>query len=514
MNAFATKTIRTAIATLGTLAALAGCASVGPDYARPNDDAPLQYKAAELGAWKEGHPLDHLPKGEWWTVFRDTDLDALQRQALEANQELKAAFAAVEQARFVAGYARSEIFPSLSSGSGYTRERFSLNQDPSLGGAVRENFRAPLDLSYEIDLWGRIRRSVEGARADAAASAAAFHNLSLVLQADLAQNYFALRALDSETQVLTLGRDLRIEQLEIVTSRFDSGLGSELDVARAQTELAVAEGELAEVVQRRSELENAIAILAGQPPSGFRIAPRAVATVDWEANIPDIPAGLPSQLLERRPDVAEAERRLAAENARIGVAKAAFFPDIPLTASGGYQSASTGNVFSWDSRAWFIGPIVSLPIFSGGRNEANLEFAKASYRAAIARYRQSVLVAFGDVENAVQSIHYLGEQAEAQRRALESAQLTRALALEGYEVGITGFLDVIEADRAALQSERAVAQLAGQLQIASVLLIKSLGGGWQRDGDGEEFVAIEASGAVGRLASRQKTARAHKSVSL
>ncbi len=465
-------------APLAAAALLAGCATVGPDYERPDDPAPLQYKASELGRWKQGQPLDHLPKGSWWEAFGDAQLNDLQRRAQEANQELKTALASVEQARSVARIARSELYPNLGAGAGFRRERFSDNQEPNFGAAITENYQTGLDLSYELDLWGRIRRGLEGARADAAATVAAYHNLSLVLQADLAQNYFGLRALDAEIAVLRRGKDLRVEQVEIVTSRFDSGLGNELDVARAQTELATAEAELAALERRRAELENAIAILVGEPPPSFRLAAEPNALEERLAQALQIPAGLPSELLERRPDVAAAERRLAAENARIGVAKAAFFPDIRLTGSGGYQSAEVDELFDWGSRAWSIGPSLSLPLFAGGRNRANLEQAEASYDAAVARYRQSVLVAFGDVENALQSIHFLEQEAQAQHRALENARLTRQLALEAYDVGITGYLDVIEADRAALQNERASAQLAGRRHVASVQLIKALGGGW------------------------------------
>jgi multidrug efflux system outer membrane protein len=453
---------------------LAGPFTVGPDYKRPETETPAQYKATDLGHWKEAKPLDHLPKGSWWEIFGDADLNALQQKALESNQDLKAAFASVNQARAAARIARSEFFPNLDLNPGFRRERFSPNQEPDFGSITANTFRAPLDLSYEIDLWGRVRRGFEGARADAAAMLAAFHNLLLTLQADVAQNYFNLRALDLEIATLERSVQLRNEQINIVNARLDSGLGTPLDVARARTELATTEAELASVNRRRVELENALAILTGQQPSTFRIAARP----DWQAQPPLIPAGLPSELLERRPDIAEAERQLAAENARIGVAKAAFFPSLRLTGSGGFLSADVESLFNWESRVWSIGPSLSLPIFAGGRNRANLQRARDRFEEYVARYRQRILVAFADVENSLAAIHHLNVQAAAQQRAFSSATEARNLANESFSAGLIDYLDVIDSDRAALQTQRGTVQLTGQQLVATVQLIKALGGSW------------------------------------
>jgi multidrug efflux system outer membrane protein len=258
----------------------------------------------------------------------------------------------------------------------------------------------------------------------------------------------------------------------------DSGLGLELDVARAETELANVEGEIASLQRQRTELENALAILVGESASTFKIAPLATSTNGWDPQPPVIPAGLPSDLLERRPDVAEAERRLAADNARIGVAKAAFFPVLRLTGSGGFVSADVEDVFNWESRAWSIGPSISLPIFAGGRNQANLAGARDQHEVSVARYRQQVLVAFSEVEDALAAIRCLEEEATAQDRAWTSARRAYELARESFTAGITDYLDVIDADRAALQSRRINMQLAGQRMNAVVQLIKALGGGW------------------------------------
>lgn len=454
----------------------AGWFKVGPDYRPPTNDVPAEYKSMETGTWKEGRPLDSVPKGEWWKIFQIEELNALEQQALESNQELKAAMARVEQARSVARISRSELFPNLQLDPGYTRQRYSPNQEPSFGGVTVNDFRMPLDLSYEIDLWGRVRRGFEGARADAQSALAAFHNILLLLESDVAQNYFALRALDAEIDTVRGTVELRQEQVKLVRSRFEGGIGNELDIARAETELAITEAEAASLAQRRSELENAIAILAGKNPSTFRVP--ILTRADWNPAPPEIPSGLPGDLLERRPDVAEAERQLAAANARIGVAKAAFFPVLTLTGSGGYVSADVDSLFNWSSRAWSIGPSLSLPIFSGGRNRANFKRSQSAYQEAVARYRQQVLVAFAEVENSLSLIAHLREQAAAQERAVTSARRAASLALDRFRSGIVSYLEVVDANRDALQTERVRAQLAGQRLAASVRLIKALGGGW------------------------------------
>jgi len=454
----------------------AGLLTVGPDYKRPTSSAPANYKAVELGAWKQGQPLDNLPKGNWWEVFGDASLNELESEALRANQELKAAVARVDQARATARVARSELLPSLNFDPSFTRERFSPNQVPSFGGLTANTFRAPLDLSYEVDLWGRVRRSFQSARADAQASLAAFYNVLLTLQADVAQNYFTLRALDAEIATVVGTLDLRKEQVRLVRSRFEGGIGNELDIARAETELAATEAEAALLARRRAELENAIAILIGSNPASFRLV--AASANNWNPQPPGVPAGLPAELLERRPDVAEAERQLASANARIGVAKAAFFPVLTLTGSGGYVSADIDSLFKWDGRAWSIGPSLSLPLFAGGRNRATYKRSQAAYDETVARYRQQVLVAFGEVENSLSGIHHLATQAAAQQRAVANARRAANLATDRYRSGIVSYLEVVDASRDALSAERANAQLAGQRLIAAVQLIKALGGGW------------------------------------
>jgi NodT family efflux transporter outer membrane factor (OMF) lipoprotein len=461
---------------LAPFSAQAGSLTVGPDYQPPTNSFPENYKAVELGQWKEGRPLDSVPKGNWWEVFDDTNLNGLELQAMQANQSLKAAVARVEQARATARVARSDLLPGLNLDPSFTRQRYSPNESPSFGTLTANTWQAPLDLSYEIDLWGRVRRGFESARADAQGSLAAFGNVLLTLQADAAQNYFRLRALDAEIATVTGTVDLRKEQVRLVRSRFNGGIGNDLDIARAETELATTEAEAASLAQQRATLENAIAILAGNNPASFHLA--AANSGNWNPPPPEIPAGLPSDLLERRPDIAQAERQLASANARIGVAKAAFFPVLTLTGSGGYLSADVDTLFNWNSRTWSIGPSLSLPIFAGGRNKANYRRSQAVFEESVANYRQQVLVAFGEVEDSLSGIRHLADQSSAQQRAVTNARRAVDLATDRYRSGIVSYIEVVDASRDALQAERGNAQLAGERLIAAVQLIKALGGGW------------------------------------
>ena len=309
---------------------------------------------------------------------------------------------------------RSSTYPS------WNRQRYSPNQVPSFGNLTANAFSVPLDFSYEVDLWGRVRRGFESARADAQASLADYYNVLLTLHSDVAQNYFGLRSLDAEIAIVARTVDLRKEQVRLVRSRFEGGIGNELDVARAETEQSTTEADLASLDRRRAELENALAILVGANPVVFRLS--AHTPDNWNPTPPEIPPGLPGELLERRPDVGEAERSLASANAKIGVAKAAFFPVVNLTASGGYLSGEVENLFNWGSRVWSVGPSVSLPLFAGGRNRANYHRSQAAFEEAVARYRQQVLVAFGDVENSLSGIRHLIDQYAAQQRAVTQAR--------------------------------------------------------------------------------------------
>ncbi len=459
---------------LAAPSASAGWLKVGPDYHAPTNEAPVAYKSADLGQWKEGAPLDNVPKGAWWEVFHDAFLDNLERQAENANQQLRAAVARVDQARATARVARADLMPSLYFYPSFTQQRYSPNQEPAFGALTANTWQTPLDLSYEVDLWGRVRRNFEASRADAQSSLATFYNVLLTLQTDVAQNYFALRSLDSEITIVSNTMDLRHQQVQLVRSRYEGGIGNELETAQAQAELATTEADAASLAQRRAQLENAIAILAGQNPANFHIAP----VTNWNPQPPAIPAGLPSELLERRPDVAAAERDLAAANARIGVAKASFFPVLSLTGSAGFLSADLNSLFDWSSRVWTVGPSLSLPIFAGGRLRANYHHSQAAFAEAVANYRQQTLVAFGDVENSLSAIKYLYDQEQAQKRAVANSQRAAQLATDRYTSGIVSYLEVIDTSRDTLTAQRADAELTGQRLNAAVQLIKALGGGW------------------------------------
>ncbi len=450
----------------------AGPLTVGPDYKRPTDAAPATFRDAP--EWKEAAPADALAKGRWWELFNDAALNALVERATTNNQSLRAALARFDQARAAARITRGGLLPSLELNPDAKRERFSQNQIPDFNLTHATTLRVPLDLSYEIDLWGRVRRSFESARADAQASAADFHNALLSVQADTAQNYFNLRAIDRQRVVVRESIKLRREARNILQGRVDAGTAPELDLARADTEVASAEVDMARLERQRNSLETALAILTGTAAPQFAV----VEANEKIAALPTIPPALPSELLERRPDIASAERQLAAANARIGVAKAAFFPVLRLTGSAGFASAELDSLFNWDSRVWSIGPSISLPIFAGGRNRANLARARGAFEEAAARYRQQVLVAFGEVQENLTALKLLAAEAEAVARTREAALRTYEYSRIRYEGGVVSYLEVIESQRTLLLAELDAARLLGQRQSTAIQLIKALGGGW------------------------------------
>lgn len=476
------------LASITTLAA--ALPSVGPDYRRPDAVASSAYRDVSAGntGWKEAAPADTLARGAWWKLFNDPVLNELAERALVANQDLRAAAARVDQARAAAGLALSAYFPSVNVGAVSSRDRNSGTLDDGRPAQQSTTHVGALQASWEIDLFGRVRRLNESARADAAASAANFESVRLALIADVATSYFSLRALDQEIAFVTDGIGLRRRALEIVTSRRQSGTATDFDVARAEAELAAAEAESAALANRRSALQNALAVLLGEPASDFHLPtpnPQLSALnsqlTGTSQLIPTVPAGLPAELLERRPDVAAAERALAAANARIGVAEAAFFPAISLTGSTGYASGDIDRLFQTDSRIWSIGPSLYLPIFQGGRNRANLARSRAAYEEAVAVFRQRVLIAFREVQDALTASRLLAEQAAAQDRALASARRAGDLARTRYDAGFVNYFEIIDAQRTVLATERASAQLTAQRLNTNVFLIKSLGGGWTAD---------------------------------
>ncbi len=454
---------------------LAGCA-VGPDYKRPETAVPAAF--AEAGPWKVAAPKDSLPKGAWWKIFHDPALDALETQATGASPTIQAAVARRDQAFALAGLSRSELFPQLSLDPSGSRTRFSGNRQTQVTATrqayTTNSFNLPLDLGYEIDLWGRVRRANESARALAEASDAAYQTVLLGVQADVAQVYFTLRSLTVESGLVDRSIDTRRKALDLVRTLYSGGAGAQLDVLQAETELASAESDALTLAQSRTVLRHLLALLCGQLPENFAFDD----TGTLPDAVPALPVGLPSELLERRPDVAGAERTLAATSAQIGFAKSAFFPSISLIGSAGYNSNDLNSVFNWDSRQWSLGPSLSLPIFQGGRNMANYDRAKAAYAEAVANYREHVLVAFQEVENGLSSLRNLDQQSLVLARAVSSSRQAATLSTLRYKAGLVSYLEVIDAERTALQNERIATQFNAQRFVASVLLVKAFGGGW------------------------------------
>jgi multidrug efflux system outer membrane protein len=459
-----------ALALAGAVALFAGCA-VGPNYSRPAVAAPTTWKETAVTTNAAVLPA------EWWTIFNDAELDSLEAQAVTANQDLKRAVARVTEARALARVSKAEWYPAISANAAYSRNRLSENRaNAPLADLESNDYRSSFDLSYELDVWGRVRRSVQAANADAAAITADLQVVLLTLTADVARNYQTLRSLDNEKRVIEATVALRTDELQLQETRYRAGLINEVDVMRARTELANVEAERHAITRHRAVVEHALAVLCGEPPAHFEVRAKA-------SNItpPEVPAGLPSSLLQRRPDLVEAEQNLEAASARIGVAKAAFFPTIKLTGAAGYASADLGSLVDWPSRVGSLGPSISVPVFQGGRNRANLKATEARYEQSVAGYRGAVLNAFREVEDALSDLTTLASQAEAVHRALVSSGDTAALANERYQKGLTSYLDVVDAQRAALQAERQETQLRGERIISTILLAKALGGGWERD---------------------------------
>ncbi|WP_246793635.1 efflux transporter outer membrane subunit [Burkholderia perseverans] len=469
-----------------TAALLAACA-VGPDYKRPEAATPAAFKEAptlaageQAGTWKPAEPADAGQRGEWWKVFGDPALDALEQQALDANQNLKAAAARVQEARAATRAARSAWFPSLDAGFGPTREGVSSASQfqPQGSGPINATlWRAQGTVSYEADLFGSVSRNVEASRADAAQSEALFQSVRLALQADVAQNYFELRQLDSDQDLYRRTVALREESLKLTQRRFSEGDIDDLDVSRAKNELASAQADAVGVARRRAASEHALAILLGKAPAdfGFKEAPIVPVTLK-------IPPGLPSALLERRPDVAAAERAMAAANARIGLAKSAYFPKLNISGAFGYEASTLGDLFMWSSRTFLLGPFagtaLTLPLFDGGRRSAGVQQARASYEEQVANYRQQVLVAFREVEDNLSDLRLLDDQIRAQGDAVSASQRAAKLSRTQYQEGQIAYLDVIDSERTVLQSQLQANQLTGAQAVSTVNLIRALGGGW------------------------------------
>jgi len=453
---------------------LGGCA-VGPRYSRPSAPAPTDYKETPQN-WKPAQPADQALRGKWWEIYRDPDLNALEEKINISNQSLKAAQAQFAQARATVRYNRANYFPTITVGPSATRERFSGNRPLNATPGVPETTNdliIPVDMSYEPDVWGRVRRTVEAARADAQASLADLESVRLSVHAELAVDYFQARELDAEAQLLDGTVASYTKQLELTNNRYKGGVASQVDVAQAQTQLETARAQAIDVRAQRSQYEHAIAVLIGEPASTFNLP---VASLN--ATPPIIPPGLPSELLERRPDIASNERQMASANARIGIAKAAYFPLFNLGPSAGFESTTIVNWLSSPSAFASAGASAVVTAFDVGRRRAASDQARAGYDQAVANYRQSVLTAYQEVEDNLAGLRLLEDESTTEAAAVAAAEHSLALSNNRYRGGVTTYLEVITAQATALADERTAVQIAGRRMVDSVLLIKALGGGW------------------------------------
>jgi NodT family efflux transporter outer membrane factor (OMF) lipoprotein len=459
-----------------TAAMLAACAA-GPDYRKPAVDMPAAWTVE--APWRAGTPNDMAAKGPWWQRFGDPQLDALERQALAGNQVLAAANARLAQARSIVNAASAGMFPQIGLSTRAARQKISAERPLTNYAApnfstVQNDYAMSLTASYEADLFGRVQRSIEGVRASAEQSAADLENTRLLLTADLALAYFSLRQLDIELDVLARSINLQRRALELATARHDLGATSGLDVAQQQALLDTTLTQVDVLRRQRAQFEHAIATLTGTPAPLFALAPEV-----REMTPPAVPIGIPSDVLERRPDVASAERAMAAANAQIGVASAAFYPSIMLAPTLGVDSRTLAALFDAPSMLWSLGVSATQSLFDAGRLNANVDFARAGYDVAVANYRRVVLTAMQEVEDGITGMAALERAFNQARTAILSAERVLDLANSRYEGGVATYLDVITAQQALLNSERQAAQLQGQRLLASVFLIKALGGDWQ-----------------------------------
>jgi len=471
---------RRAAGLAGLVAVLLGGCMVGPKYKRPS--APMTPAYKEMDGWKTAQPSDHLPRGQWWTVFGDSELNALEEQIAAANQNLRIAEARLRQARALVRFNRAALFPTISASAGASAVRDSGNRPfltpnasaiPGIGHGATGDLLFGLDMSYEIDLWGRVRRTVEAARHEAQATAADLETARLSLQAELALDYFELRAADAQKQLLDETVKAFEAALRLTTNRFEGGAAPKSDVAQAQTQFDTTKAQATDVTVQRAQLEHAIATLIGKPPAAFGLSPRPLATPP-----PDIPVGMPSQLLERRPDIAAAERRVAEANQQIGIAKAAYYPTVMLNASVGFEGSSFGNLFNASSLLWSVGASITQTIIDGGRRRATSDAAIAAYDATVAGYRQTTLSAFQQVEDNLAALRILEQEAQEQRRAVQSAELSLQLFTNRYRGGVDNYLQVITAQTVTLANQRNEIDILRRRMDASVLLVKAIGGGW------------------------------------
>jgi efflux transporter, outer membrane factor (OMF) lipoprotein, NodT family len=459
----------------GMLAVLSACAAVGPNYVKPAPLPPqakatisLSYK--EVDGWRLAQPKDNVLRGNWWEIYAIPELNALEEQVAAANQNVAQADANYRQAQALVRASRSGFYPAVTGGASVTRSRRSSE----VGGLGASNdFLLPIDFSWEVDLWGRVRRTVEANQAGAQASQADLASVLLSAQALLAQDYFQLRTIDAQKKVLEDTIEGYQKTLDLTKNRYSAGVAARADVLQAETQLKTAQAQSIDLELQRAQLSHAMALLVGKPPSAF-----SIPVAPLVATPPAVPIGVPSDLLERRPDIAVAERSVAAANARIGVAEAAFYPNVTLSASAGLEAASLAKWLTWPARFWSVGPAVSEVLFNGGLRQAQTEQARAAYDAEVAAYRQTVLTGFQEVEDSLVALRVLEEEARVQQEALAAARQTVDIVTNQYKAGTVSYLNVIVAQATALSNEQTALNILGRRMAASVSLVKALGGGW------------------------------------
>jgi NodT family efflux transporter outer membrane factor (OMF) lipoprotein len=473
------------------LALALGACAVGPDHVRPTAATPTDFK--ESKGWKSAEPKDELPRGKWWAVYGDKDLDALMDQVDVSNQNVKQAEAQYRAARALVQQARAAYFPTVGASGSMTRSpggsHLVTSSLPTAGGGAGGNggvttipgttgrivntFTATLDASWEIDIWGKLRRAAENAEASLKASAADLAAARLSAQAELAQDYFQLRVTDEEKRLYDANVAALEKSLQITQNQYKVGVAAQSDVAQAQTQLKSTQAAGIDLDIQRAQLEHAIAVLIGKAASDYSLAPAPLVV-----KIPDIPLDQPSDLLERRPDIAASERRVAAANASIGIAKAAYYPSLSLSGSVGYNSTTLSNLFALGNRFWSVGPSLAETLFDGGARRALTNQAIANYDASVAVYRETVLAAFQDTEDNLASLRVLAGEVSVQDEATKAADESEKIALNQYKSGIVSYLSVVVAQTTALTNERASLSIRGRQLASSVALIKSLGGSW------------------------------------
>ena len=477
----AVRFILTGMVTLLLVLLLAGC-TVGPKYVKPSvpttpaykEEAPGSFK--ESDQWQPARPGDQTSRGNWWEIFGDPELNQLEEQIAGSNQNLKVAEAHFREARAAIRFNRASQFPTIStspSASYVKSSDYSPNFPSKIQQSSKGDFVLPFDLSYELDLWGRVRRSVAAAREEAQATAADYETAKLSLEAELAMDYFELRSADAQKQLLDDTVKAYTDNLQLTLNRFKGGVAPKADVAQAQTQLDTTRVQDTDVTVQRAQFEHAIAILIGKPPAEF-----SIAAAPFNYQPPSTPIGLPSELLQRRPDIAAAERRVAEANQQIGIARAAYFPTVILAGTAGFSGSQGSNWFGWPSGFWAVGPAFAQTLFDAGRRRATSESARANYDAAVATYRQTSLTAFQEVEDNVAALRILEDETQQQQQAVASSQESLQLFTNRYKGGVDTYLQVITAQTIELANERNAIDIQRRRLDASVLLIKALGGGW------------------------------------